>query len=108
MFAPLSLATADEKLDNYYAVVGLEPEAIGYSHATNGEYKELLLLLKPLGMDRSNVSVAQTLQDQDHSLAHERRRDKRRCRRRDGSEVGRSHSHLQDHHLRSRLQADGG
>ena len=32
-------------------------------------------LLKPLGMDRSNVSVAQTLRDADHSKAHERRND---------------------------------
>jgi CubicO group peptidase (beta-lactamase class C family) len=33
----------------------------------------LTRLLKPLGMDRSNVSVSETLRDDDHSRAHERR-----------------------------------
>jgi CubicO group peptidase (beta-lactamase class C family) len=35
----------------------------------------LTRVLKPLGMDRSNISVPETLRDDDHSEAHERRGD---------------------------------
>jgi CubicO group peptidase (beta-lactamase class C family) len=42
---------------------------------TSWEEYVLTRLLKPLGMDRSNVSVAETERDEDHSRAHERRGD---------------------------------
>jgi len=42
--------TPDEKSDNYLAVVYLEPEAIGLSHATDGAYRDFLLLKKPVGL----------------------------------------------------------
>jgi len=47
--------TADEKLDNYLSVVNLEPEALGYSHATKAEYRDFLLLKKPRGLENNGV-----------------------------------------------------
>lgn len=41
----------DEKIDNYLSVVNLEPEAIGLSRATDGAYRDFLLLKKPLGFE---------------------------------------------------------
>jgi hypothetical protein len=52
---PDGVTTDDERLDNYYAVVDLEPEAIGYAHATNGADKDFLLLKKPLDIENGGV-----------------------------------------------------
>jgi hypothetical protein len=45
----------DEQSDNYYSVVGLEPEAISISRLTEGQYTDFLLLLKPLGIEGKGV-----------------------------------------------------
>lgn len=52
---PIGPTTDDEKLDNYLSVIDLEPEAIGYSHATNGDYRDFMLLKKPLGLQNNGV-----------------------------------------------------
>lgn len=44
-----------EKLDNYFAVVGLEPEEITRSRLTEGNFTDFLLLKKPLGMEGGGV-----------------------------------------------------
>jgi CubicO group peptidase (beta-lactamase class C family) len=53
-----------------YVAAGHLVEVVG---GLSWEEYVLTRLLKPLGMDRSNVSVAETLRDEDHSEAHERR-----------------------------------
>jgi len=40
--------TNDERVANYFSVVGLEPEDITISRVTEGEYTDFLLLKKPL------------------------------------------------------------
>ena len=45
----------DELTDNYFSVVGLEPEEITTSMATQGQYTQFLLLLKPLSIEGGGV-----------------------------------------------------
>jgi hypothetical protein len=45
----------DERIDNYFSVIGLEPEAISIGRVTQGEYTDFLLLLKPLGIEGRGV-----------------------------------------------------
>jgi hypothetical protein len=52
---PIGGTTEDEKIDNYLSVIDLEPEAIGNSNATKGEYDDFLLLRKPLGIENEGV-----------------------------------------------------
>jgi hypothetical protein len=47
--------TFDEETDNYFAVIDLEPEAIGYSNSTKGAYRDFMLLKKPLGLENNGV-----------------------------------------------------
>ena len=52
---PVGPTTPDEKIDNYLSVAYLEPEAIGYLNASKGDYRDLLLLKKPVGMENDGV-----------------------------------------------------
>lgn len=45
----------DEKLANYYSVVGLEPEQISVSRVSEGAYDDFLLLKKPLSIEGGGV-----------------------------------------------------
>lgn len=45
----------DEQMDNYYSVVGLEPEEISISRVTEGAFTDFLLLKKPLGTEGGGV-----------------------------------------------------
>lgn len=45
----------DEKLANYYSVVGLEPEQISVSRVSQGAYDDFLLLKKPLSIEGGGV-----------------------------------------------------
>lgn len=47
--------TPDELNDNYFSVVGLEPEEISRSRVTEGEFTDFLLLKKPLGIEGGGV-----------------------------------------------------
>ena len=47
--------TGEEETDNYFSVVGLEPEEITSSMATLGEYQKFQLLLKPLDISGGGV-----------------------------------------------------
>lgn len=44
-----------EKIENYISVVGLEPEGISEVVASGGEFTDLLLFKKPLGIDGGGV-----------------------------------------------------
>lgn len=44
----VSATTPEERLQNYFSVVGLEPESIGDTVRTQGDYIDYQLLLKPL------------------------------------------------------------
>jgi hypothetical protein len=50
-----SATTDEEKSDNYYAVVGLEPEQISLSRVSEGAYDDFLLLKKPLSIEGGGV-----------------------------------------------------
>jgi len=45
----------EEKLANYYSVVGLEPEQISVSRVSEGAYDDFLLLKKPLSIEGGGV-----------------------------------------------------
>ena len=45
----------DEKLANYFSVVGLEPEQISVSRVSGGAYDDFLLLKKPLSIEGGGV-----------------------------------------------------
>jgi hypothetical protein len=45
----------DEKSDNYYSVVGLEPEQISLSRVSEGAYDDFLLLKKPISIEGGGV-----------------------------------------------------
>jgi hypothetical protein len=51
----LSGTTPEERLANYFAVVGLEPEAISRCYASGGTYLDFMLVKKPLGIDGRGV-----------------------------------------------------
>lgn len=51
----VSATTAEERLANYFAVVGLEPEEITESRDSEGAFTDFLLLKKPLGIDQGGV-----------------------------------------------------
>jgi hypothetical protein len=51
----LSPTTADERLENYRSTIGLEPEELARSVATQGEYVNHMLFLKPLGIEKNGV-----------------------------------------------------
>jgi hypothetical protein len=50
-----SATTSDEQIENYRAVVGLEPEEISKSVQTNADYKDFMLFKKPLDIDSGGV-----------------------------------------------------
>lgn len=52
---PTGPLTAEELDDNYLSVVGLEPEALGYARAVEGEYLDFLLLKKPISIEGGGV-----------------------------------------------------
>jgi hypothetical protein len=47
--------TPDELNDNYFAVVGLEPEEISQARITEGAFTDFLLLKKPLSIEGGGV-----------------------------------------------------
>jgi hypothetical protein len=47
--------TPEERLANYFAVVGLEPEDISIGLVTKGAYTDFLLLKKPLSIEGGGV-----------------------------------------------------
>jgi hypothetical protein len=51
----LSPTTRDEQVENYRAVVGLEPEELSRSVQSNGDYKDFMLFKKPLGIESGGV-----------------------------------------------------
>jgi len=51
----VSATTPAERLANYFAVVGLEPEDITESRDSAGAFTDFLLLKKPLGIDQGGV-----------------------------------------------------
>ena len=69
--------TKDIRQEFQYANLGYVTAGHLIEVVSGQSWEEFVLtrLLKPLGMDRSNTSVAQTMRDADHSKAHERRND---------------------------------
>lgn len=50
-----SATTDEEKSDNYFAVVGLEPEEISLSRVSEGAFDDFLLLKKPISIEGGGV-----------------------------------------------------
>lgn len=51
----VTVTTMEERVANYYSVVGLEPEEISNSRVSEGAFDDFLLLKKPLGIDQGGV-----------------------------------------------------